>query len=257
MKLFFREFGQGNSVKLIVLHGLFGSSDNWLTISKQFALHYHVFLLDIRNHGQSPHTQEHNYTLIAQDLEEFITQHRLDNIVLMGHSMGGKAVLKYLSLYSRPILKAIIVDIAPRYYEPHHQAYIKAMQGLQLENIQSRQEVEQAFIEQGINHIGERQFLMKNLYRDENGKFGWKINIDVLIRDIENIGECIDTTLHPNLNILFIKGEKSDYYIKESDQIEIKRLYPKAQIATVKNAGHWVQAEQPQAFFELVRGFVG
>ena len=254
MKLFYKESGQGKP--LVILHGLFGSSDNWFTISKQFAQYFHVFLLDIRNHGQSPHTEEHSYTAIAQDLENFIKEHNLVEPILLGHSMGGKAVLKYLSLYDRVINKAIVVDIAPRYYEPHHQAYIKAMQGLKLDNVQSRQEVEQAFVAQGIENVGERQFLMKNLYRDENGKFGWKINIQTLFKDIENIGEAIETTLHRDINIVFIKGEKSDYYIKPSDSEAIKKIYPKAKIVTIKNAGHWIQAEQPEAFFEIVKTFI-
>lgn len=254
MQLFFRKSGSGNP--LIIMHGLFGSSDNWLTISKQFAEHFEVFVLDLRNHGQSPHAAPHNYEALANDLNEFMQQQNIINPYVIGHSMGGKALMKYLINFPNKIKKAIVVDIAPKYYPPHHQAYIKAMSGLNLETLQSRQDVENAFIENGVNNIAERQFLMKNLQRDENGRFSWKINLPLLVKEIENIGEALsenDSCITPTL---FVKGEKSTYYINDGDEILIHKIFKNAQIKTVLNSGHWVQAEQPQAFFETTMAFL-
>lgn len=255
MNLYFKELGQGQP--LVILHGLFGSSDNWFTISKQFAEHFHVFILDQRNHGQSPHTPLHNYDLMAADLEEFLVQNKIENPILIGHSMGGKTVIKFLTTIDVPIKKAIIVDISPRYYPQHHQAYIKAMKSLDLVTLSSRQAVEQAFIDNGVSNVGERQFLMKNLYRDDNGAFHWKINLDTLMSEIENIGEGTSANAHSEVPVLFIKGGKSDYYLKPEDAVLIHQIFPHSQIKTTADAGHWIQAEQPAAFFTMVMDFIG
>ncbi len=254
MKLYCRESGQGQP--LIILHGLFGSSDNWLTISKKFAEHFHVFLVDQRNHGQSPHADEHNYTVMAADLQEFIDEHQLKDPILIGHSMGGKTVMKFITTYNTPVSKAIIVDIAPKYYSQHHQTYIKAMTSLDLASLQSRQDLENAFIGGGVDHLGERQFLMKNLGRDDSGAFYWKINLKGLVNQIENIGEGTSTEAHCEIPVLFIKGEKSEYYINKEDAPLIHQIFPNSRIVTIKDSGHWVQAEQPEAFFNEVIRFI-
>jgi esterase len=254
MNLYFKELGKGQP--LVILHGLFGSSDNWFTISKQFAEHFHVFILDQRNHGQSPHTALHNYDLMASDLEEFLNQNQIENPILIGHSMGGKVVMKLLTTSDVKVKKAIVVDISPRYYPQHHQAYIKAMKGLDLLTLQSRQEVEAAFIENGVHNVGERQFLMKNLYRDDNGAFHWKINLDTLVNEIENIGEGTLASAHSEVPFLFVKGGKSDNYIKAEDYDLIHQIFPNSRIETITDAGHWIQAEKPIEFLNLVMDFV-
>lgn len=253
MRLYFRELGQGQP--LIILHGLFGSSDNWLTISKEFAKYFHVFIVDQRNHGQSPHMAPHNYDALAADLAEFMEQQNIVNPYIIGHSMGGKTVMKFLTSHLADVKKAVVVDISPRYYPQHHQAYIAAMTGLDLASLQSRQEVENAFIAHGVTNIAERQFLMKNLYRDDNGAFHWKINLELLVKEIENIGEGTSVSVQSSVPTLFIKGSKSDYYIKPEDTELISQIFPNSKIITIENSGHWVQAEQPQAFFDEVMKF--
>ena len=148
-----------------------------------------------------------------------------------------------------------MVDIAPKYYPPHHQAYIKALTSLNLPLLQSRQEVENSFIENGVDNLAERQFLMKNLQRDENGVFSWKINLPLLVSEIENIGESLAENLHTETPILFVKGEKSNYYIQKEDKILIDKIFSSNKIITIENAGHWVQAEQPKAFYEASMAF--
>ncbi len=254
MNLFYKELGQGQPI--IILHGLFGSSDNWYTIGKQFAEHLHVFILDHRNHGQSPHSDVHNYEAMAADLQKFIEQQKLINPILLGHSMGGKTVIKFLTTYQTPVKKAIIVDISPRYYPQHHHAYIKAMLGLNLSTLQSRQELDNAFIQNGVDNVAERQFLMKNLYRDDDGAFHWKINLAGLVNQIENIGEGTSADAYSEVPILFVKGAKSNYYINDSDATLIYQIFPRGNIITIADAGHWIQAEQPQAFFKAVMDFV-
>ncbi|MFN0049760.1 MAG: alpha/beta fold hydrolase [Cytophagales bacterium] len=254
MNLHFKELGSGQP--LVILHGLFGSSDNWFTIGKQFAEHFHVYIVDQRNHGLSPHTDLHNYELMASDVYEFLLQNTIENPVLIGHSMGGKTVIKFLTTYQINIKKAIVVDISPRYYPLHHQAYLKAMTSLELSTLQSRQALENALIENGIENIGERQFLMKNLARDENGQFYWKINLETLVNEIENIGEGTASNAHSDVPILFVKGANSDFYIKPEDATLIHQIFPNSKIIAIENAGHWVQAEQPAAFLEIVLDFV-
>jgi esterase len=247
----------GNGKPLVILHGLFGSCDNWLTFSKLLSDKFQIFLIDQRNHGLSPHTEHHNYELMAQDLYDFLNEHNIINPVLVGHSMGGKTVIKFLVDYPEfAIEKAIIVDIAPKSYPPHHQVYIQAMLAVDLTTIQSRQDVEQIFIAEGLNNVGERQFLAKNIYRDESGNFRWRINLPVLIDEIENIGEGTPDFAHVEVPILFVKGEKSTYYIQKPDAILIHQIFPFAKIVTIKDAGHWIHAEQPQALYEAIINFL-
>lgn len=256
MQLYYRTLGESGR-PLLILHGLFGSSDNWLTISKEFAKGYKVYILDQRNHGQSPHSPEHSYAAMAADLKEFIETHQLENPAIIGHSMGGKAVIKFATTYPEvPVYKIVVVDISPRAYPPHHQMYISAMQSIDLAALRSRQDAENVFIENGVSNIGERQFLMKNLYRDEDGAFKWKINLPGLIDQINNIGEGTPENTKCLLPTLFIKGENSHYYINQEDVLLIQHIFPNSIIKTIANSGHWVQAEQPVEFYKTVTDFL-
>ena len=254
MKLYYRTIGTGKP--LIIMHGLFGSSDNWLTIAKTFAQHYQVFLLDARNHGQSPWSDQHNYSLMAQDLEEFITEHQLQNPFIIGHSMGGKTLMKFATTSKTPIAKIVIVDISPRYYEPHHTREIGALKAVNLATLQSRQEADDTMA-LTIPELMVRQFLMKGLYRTDDGTFHWRFNVEVIAREIENIGEAENSSTPVNTPTLFIKGAMSNYYITEKDEPLIAAIFPNSTIVTIPNAGHWVQAEQPRLFYEAVMNFFG
>lgn len=247
MQLFYRELGQGQP--LVVLHGLFGSCDNWLTVSKPLAEHFHVFLVDQRNHGRSPHTAEHSYKTMAEDVVEFLQQQGIKKAHILGHSMGGKTAM-YLALHFPEVVeKLIVADIAPRYYPPHHQDVIAGFGTIDLATLSSREEADKLMSKE-LPEIGVRQFLLKNLYRDENSQFAWRMNLEGLVSQIENIGEESKGTPFASTS-LFIRGELSKY-IQEKDLPLIKQLFPNYTLATISGAGHWVQAEKPTEFVTAV-----
>ncbi|MDX2196696.1 MAG: alpha/beta fold hydrolase [Cytophagales bacterium] len=252
MKLYYRHFGQGTP--LIVIHGLFGSSDNWLTVCKSFTSQHSVYLLDMRNHGQSPHSTEHNYALMAADVYEFVHEHNLKNVILLGHSMGGKVVMKYLEKYSANVLKAVIVDISPRYYAPHHSREIEALLSIPLHNIGSRQEADDIMARK-IPEIGVRQFLLKGLYRNDSGLFAWRFNLNTIINEINNIGEATTYDTKCQTDTLFVRGENSKY-IQPHDLETINDNFAHYLVVTIPLSGHWVQADQPILFTEAVNKFI-
>lgn len=252
MHLYFRKLGTGKPI--VILHGLFGSSDNWLTVSKAFAEKYEVFLIDLRNHGQSPHTKSHTYVEMAEDLAQFLVQNNLEKIILIGHSMGGKTAMAFAQKYPQKIEKLIIVDISPRYYPPHHQRELDALHSLDLSKLQNRQEADE-IMAKTIPELGIRQFLLKNLYRTEDGIFKWRMNLPVLTAQINRIGEESLKNSTISIPTLFLRGENSNY-ISENDIKLIQTLFTNAQTTTISNAGHWIQAEQPKAFQDVVFNFL-
>ena len=252
LQLYHRTLGEGPP--LLILHGVFGSSDNWLTVSKLFADHFQVFLIDQRNHGRSPHTDAFSYSLLVEDLKDFAEQHGLNQFRLIGHSMGGKVAMKFASQYPEMLEKLVVVDIAPRHYNPHHEDVLAAFHSVDLQNMTSRQEADEAMAKH-ISEVDTRQFLLKNLYRDENGKFAWRINLPVLTREIGQIGEELDPQARIETPTFFIKGGNS-HYISEMDEVQIQKQFSTSQLITIENAGHWVQAEQPALFAEVVNQFL-
>ncbi|TAF73600.1 MAG: alpha/beta fold hydrolase [Bacteroidetes bacterium] len=252
MHLYFRKLGTGKPI--VILHGLFGSSDNWLTVSKAFSEKYEVFLIDLRNHGQSPHTESHTYEEMAEDLVQFLVQNNLEKIILIGHSMGGKTAMAFAQKYPQKIEKLIIVDISPRYYPPHHQRELDALHSLDLSKLQNRQEADE-IMAKSIPELGVRQFLLKNLYRTEDGIFKWRMNLPVLTTQINRIGEESLKNSSISVPTLFLRGENSNY-ISENDIKLIQTIFTNAQTTTILNAGHWIQAEQPKAFQDVVFNFL-
>jgi esterase len=248
MKLFFREAGQG--MPLIILHGLFGSSDNWYSLSKVFATKYRVFTIDQRNHGQSAHTDEHDYKLLTEDLEEFIKEHQLDKPIILGHSMGGKVAMNFALKNPDKTGKLIVVDIMPKSYSLHHDHILKGMRSLDLPNLKSRSEAE-TVLASNIPKIEERQFIMKNLARDEQQQFVWKLNLDALDNNIGKMGEGLQYNGKYEGPTLFIRGAKSDYYYKPGDEKEVAKYFPNV-MWVVMDTGHWVQAEKPKEFETVV-----
>lgn len=248
----------GNGRPLIILHGLFGSGENWQTIAKHIAEKgFSVYMPDARNHGLSPHAASHTYYDMANDLHDFIQQHSLEKPIILGHSMGGKTAMTFVNRFPDAASKLIVVDISPRAYPLHHQAYIHAMTTLPEHSLTSRTEVEQHFISMGITNLMERQFLMKNLSRNnDDNTFFWRINLAVLAAQIENIGASTLPDAPIYLPTLFIKGGKSDFYITDTDFEVIHHSYPNARIVTIENAGHWVHAEQPTQFLNAVLPFI-
>lgn len=252
MDLNYRTFGQGNP--LIILHGIFGTSDNWQTFGKALSEKYQVFLLDLRNHGNSPHSEEFTYTVMADDLKAFIEQHHLENPIILGHSMGGKVAMFFAASYPDLFEKMIVVDIGPKYYPPHHQKILTGLEAVEIDKIESRKEAEEQ-LSKHIKDVGVRQFLLKNLKRTNTDGFVWKLNLPVIHGKIENVGEALETDQPVEKPILFVRGAKSDY-IQDEDKAEIRKIFPLAQVVTIKDAGHWVHAEQPEALYEAVIAFL-
>jgi esterase len=246
MKLFFREMGQGPD--LIILHGLFGSS------AKILANDFRVILPDARNHGQSPFADIHDYTTMSEDLRDLILSLKLDRPYIIGHSMGGKTVMKFLEQHPELVSKAVIADISPRYYKRHHDHILNGLASITIDSLESRQTADQ-LLSRYVPEIAERQFLLKNLYRDENGKFRWRINLDVLTQQIENIGEGLPNQAIVNTPVLFLHGGASNYLTHE-DLPLINQIFKQHRIQTIAGAGHWLHAEKPEEFIHAVKTFL-
>ena len=254
MKLAYREFGKGQP--LIILHGLFGQSDNWNTLAKNFAEKgFHVFTVDQRNHGLSPHSNEWNYDVMAADLKELIDDHQLSDPIILGHSMGGKTALFFEANYPKVASKIIIVDISPREYPPHNTDVLKALNAVDFSVIKTRKEAESKLNEY-ISDFGTKQFLLKNIYwKDtDNNIMDWRFNLKVISDNINNVN-AEAPHFKSDTTCLVIRGEKSDY-IKEKDLEDFKSRFSNCKFETIAGAGHWVHAEKPKEFFEVVLNFV-
>ncbi|MGN6647600.1 MAG: alpha/beta fold hydrolase [Cytophaga sp.] len=252
MKLFYRESGEGRP--LIILHGLFGSSDNWMSVTKELALKYKVYVLDARNHGQSPHSETHTYETMAADLKEFIADHNIERPVLIGHSMGGKTIMRFAADYKDIAEKLVVVDISPRFYGRHHQAILAGFNAINLETLQSRNEAD-AILSQYVGDMGVRMFLLKSLYRNSEGKFQWRINLRVLDEQIDNIGEALPDQAHIDIPTLFIRGSQSGY-IEDKDVAVIEKHFSQYILVTVMDASHFVHAEKPKEVIALIENFI-
>ncbi|GAB3575320.1 alpha/beta fold hydrolase [Hymenobacter daeguensis] len=256
MLLHYLDQGQGRP--LVILHGLFGTLDNWQTLARRWATEagLRVISVDLRNHGRSFHSQEHTYALMAQDVLDLFDHLQLGpDTTLMGHSMGGKVAMRFALDHPARLARLIVLDIAPRFSNMEHQDEILAgLHAVNLATITNRQEADAA-LAQYINNVGTRQFLLKNLYRKEDNSFAWRINLPVLAAQLAAIGEeTISATpfLKP---ALFIRGGKSDYITAEDKLTGIPALFPHSQVATVLDAGHWVHAEKPEEIFGMVKAF--
>lgn len=252
MELFYRISGQGRP--LVILHGLFGSSDNWMSISKALQNDYSVFTVDQRHHGRSPNEGDFNYDTLSEDLHDFLTRENIENPILVGHSMGGKTVMQYAVRYPDTFEKLVVVDIAPRAYPVHHGAILEGLNSISLDGIRSRGEADKA-LSVYVDHPTVRQFLLKNLYRKQDKSFDWRINLPAITENIEIIGTDIkfdEPCLKPTL---FIRGPKSDY-IADEDMKLAKEIFPQAKLTDIEGAGHWVHAEKPKEFVSVLREFI-
>jgi esterase len=252
MRLHFKEHGQGQPV--IILHGLFGSSDNWLGIMPKLAEKFRVFALDLRNHGQSPHSAEMNYSILADDVREFLAAQNLGDAIVMGHSLGGKVAMQFAFSHPQQVQKLIVVDMAPRAYAPAHDRIFSALLALDLNSFQTRQQIEQT-LEPAIPSLAVRRFLLKNLNRNSDGGLSWKINLQGLAENYPQLGRMLSAPEPFGGPALFVLGEKSDF-VNEADLPLIFRLFPRAKIETIAGAGHWVQADAPDQFVQRVLTFL-
>ena len=237
MKLNFKKTGTGKP--LVILHGLFGSADNWFSIAKELEKDFTLYLVDQRNHGDSPHSEEWNYGVMVEDLKELIDEEGLDRIYLMGHSMGGKTAMNFAVEYPERVDRLIVADIAPRYYEVHHQTILEGLNSIKLDQIKSRKEADDQLAKY-IDEVGIRQFLLKSLGRNSEG-FVWKINLPVITENIEEVGEELDSDGKYEGPTLFLGGSNSNY-IRQEDLPDILEHFPNYQIEFVQDAGHWLLA---------------
>ncbi|HAH38812.1 MAG TPA: alpha/beta hydrolase [Algoriphagus sp.] len=251
MKLNFKKTGTGKP--LVILHGLFGSADNWFSIAKELEKDFTLYLVDQRNHGDSPHSEEWNYGVMVEDLKELIDEEGLDRIYLMGHSMGGKTAMNFAVEYPERVDRLIVADIAPRYYEVHHQTILEGLNSIKLDQIKSRKEADDQLAKY-IDEVGIRQFLLKSLGRNSEG-FVWKINLPVITENIEEVGEELDSDGKYEGPTLFLGGSNSNY-IRQEDLPDILEHFPNYQIEFVQDAGHWLHAEKPEAVIQEVRRFL-
>ncbi|MCG2610793.1 alpha/beta fold hydrolase [Flavobacterium sp. SM15] len=253
MELYSRIEGEGKP--LLIVHGFLGMSDNWKSLAAQFAVQgFQVHALDMRNHGKSPHSEEFTYEAMAQDVLEYCEVHRLKNICLLGHSMGGKIAMLLATTHPDLVEKLIVADIGPKYYPPHHQKILEGLNAVDFSLQPSRAEVEEV-LSQYIKDFGTRQFLLKNLYWVEPGQLAFRFNLDVFNRKIETIGNALPFDNRFEKPTLFLRGDKSDY-ILDSDFETIVHHFPGADIQTIKNSGHWLHAENPIDFMQACLAFL-
>lgn len=250
MKLYSNIIGEGQP--LVILHGLFGSSDNWQTLGRRFAQDFEVHLVDQRNHGQSGHSAEMSYDLMAADLEQYMEENFLRNVILAGHSMGGKTAMRFAQRYPHYLQKIIIADIAPREYDRTHDEVWEGLLAVDVDAIERRSQAHES-LAQHIEEEGVRQFLLKNLHWKEKGRLAWRMNLMVLADKMKEItanteGEMVE------LPALFVRGELSPY-ISDADISVIKKQFPNSEVATMLGVGHWVHAENPEEFYKLVMEF--
>ena len=251
MNLFYREVGEGSPI--VILHGLFGSSDNWLSIARALSDKHKVYTVDQRNHGQSPHSDYFTYEVMANDLKEFLEEHQIINPIIVGHSMGGKVAMQFAIEHGDMIEKLVIVDIAPKSYPVHHDVILEGLNSINLSELSSRNEADKQLASY-VPDMGTRQFLLKNLARTSDG-FQWKINLPVIETGIEQIGIGLEPNSKYEGETLFIRGKNSSY-IKNEDQSLLEEHFPNSELETIESAGHWVHAEQPEEFLKILMTFV-
>ncbi|MBI4945482.1 MAG: alpha/beta fold hydrolase [Bacteroidetes bacterium] len=276
MRLNYRKLGQGKP--LFILHGLFGLSDNWATVGKMLAEHFEVYLIDLRNHGSSPHSDEWTYSVIANDVLELMNDLHIDKStnqqILLGHSLGGKVAMQFASMYPEKLEKLIVVDMAPKDYPGNHpdsyrDGFIEKLLTLNLAEMKSRKEVE-AELKKIINDNATIQLLLKNIHwtalpaplrhhpqslSEGEGRnsqiLEWKFNLKVIAKNQDKIGETFSIKNKIDTPTLFIRGEKSNY-ILYSDITEIKKIFPNSEFKTIEDAGHWVHADKPEEFAKTI-----
>ena len=261
MKLFFRKYGTGPP--LFILHGLYGSSDNWVTIARNLSESFTVYLPDQRNHGQSPHSDKHDYDSMSRDFFDLTEELKINKFILAGHSMGGKVAVNFAMKWPEKINSLIIIDISPfrspdperRFYTEHKQI-LESILSIDLSGAVSRADVE-AVLAGKIESEKTRGFILKNLQRTDENKFKWKMNVRSLYDNLERIVDGIprptrDTEAVTGFPVVFIRGEDSDY-LPEDELIAIQKLFPAVEIVTVKNTGHWVHTERADAIIDIFK----
>ncbi|WP_299255946.1 alpha/beta fold hydrolase [uncultured Aquimarina sp.] len=253
MRLHANVFGEGRP--FLILHGFLGMGDNWKTLAKKISEYgYQIHLIDQRNHGRSPHNDQFSYKLLASDLLEYCNSNNLKDIILLGHSMGGKTAMFFAVNHPELLEKLIIADIGPKYYPLHHQDILDGLSSLDFDVLKTRGEVDKA-LSVYVQDTGVRMFLMKNLFWKEKSELGLRMNLDGLIQNSSEIGvEFPEDSVYKG-ETLFLKGAKSNYILNE-DEVRIKKQFSQSRINEISNAGHWLHAENPAEFLASVLEFI-
>jgi esterase len=255
MDLFYREFGSGSPV--IMIHGLLGMSDNFIPAAKKIAENNKVILPDLRNHGNSPHSEEFNLEVLTGDIIALYHKLHFNSAVIIGHSLGGRiaisAALQYPELFSR----IIVEDIAPRKYSGNKNIgnLISVMNRMDLKNKSSIGEIDDT-LKHFIQDVRTRQLILKNITKNMDGKYVWKLNLDVITKNLESLMSSVFEKMTFTKPALFIKGGLS-HLIRQDDYKIINKYFPLAEIEIIPNAGHWVHADEPQLFLYKVIDFLG
>ncbi len=252
LELFSREFGAGSPV--LILHGLFGFSDNWQTIAKGLATEHLVVTPDLRNHGRSPHVPGHSYPEMAEDLKHFMEEKWMFHAAVIGHSMGGKVAMQLALTHPDLVEKLVVVDMEPGQADDNHGDIFESLLGLDLSKMKERKEAEDYLLPR-IPDFGTRQFLLKNITREDDGSFAWKMNLPVLWKHYKDILAAVTSDTPFEKPALFIRGSRSNY-IKDEDWENTKLLFPNAELVTIEDAGHWVHADKPKELLEVIKAFL-
>jgi esterase len=243
----------GNGEPLLILHGLFGSSDNWQTLAKSYAEHYEVYLIDQRNHGHAPHLPTHTYNNMSEDVFNMVTSLGLEKVSIIGHSMGGKTAMYFAQQHPEYLHKLVIADMGVKAYPRHHDLIFTGIKAVDVKSCDSRKTATER-LSAHISDVGTQQFLLKNLYWQEPGVLAWRFNAEVLEQEIDEVLKPVTDT-PVNLPTLFIRGGKSDY-IKDDEIESIRLIFSNAHFATIAGAGHWLHAEKPNEFLEKTLAFL-
>jgi len=252
LSLSYEEYGVSQTPTLIILHGFFASARNWRQVAKKLSEQYHIYIIDLRNHGQSPHNAIMDYPAMSSDIKQFIVEHGIKGVNILGHSMGGKVAM-YLALNTPDIInKLIVADISPTNYKHSFDVIIRALKSVPLADINNRKQADE-LLSATIPELSFRQFLLQNLVL-VGGHYQWRIDLDIFAASADNIIAFpeVESLIPYAVPVLFLAGANSNY-IKEAD---VYSLFPSAKIECIQQAGHWLHAEQPNAFCWAVNQFL-
>ncbi len=249
--LFARQMGTGEPV--LILHGLLGSSDNWTAVARDLAESYTVFSLDLRNHGRSFHSDHFDYAAMADDVKRFTQQYGLNNVSIIGHSMGGKTAMQFAYRYPERLRKLVVVDIAPKAYPPQNLNAVDALLNLDLATISRLSQADEK-LQPAIPDPSERLSHLKNLKRGPEGTYHWQVNLNAIRRNYLIISGAITNGSYAK-DCLFIRGRESDY-IQDADWDDVLKRFPLAQLETIPDAGHWVHIQARQSFLRTVLDYL-
>ena len=244
-----------HSTPIIILHGLFGSSRNWHPVARVLAETYSVYALDLRNHGKSPHSDIMTYPAMAEDIAEFMVHKHISEARFIAHSMGGKVAMWLALTQPQRVQKLVVVDIAPVNYQHDFSTVLDAFAAVPLERISSRREADQ-YLSEYLSERDLRQFLLQNLQL-KKGHYQWRLNLEVIKKNIKDITGFPDTgNIKPfEKRVLFVGGGQSDYLSRDY-HAQTRQLFPLASFSSIKNAGHWLHAEQPELFMTLIKPYL-